>query len=642
MKRKRVISILFVALLLLLNIGSAVAQDDNEESRVIQQAPFNAADTARIKEIAKMLPKKCGLYAVPITNRKVWDEIAKNPNFANVISDAEPYLGKEFPAWSDSLYCDFYETGERPAGQAMLDARENCINKIVLAECLENKGRFLPLIEEGLISTANQNSWTLPAHDRWKANISGKSCSVDLNAATSGANYAVAYATLGDKLSKECRETLLKSIYRHVLDPVKRTMLSGNGSGWLKQTTNWNAVCLYGVTTVALSVIESPLERAAFVHLAEKYSENSIVGYPQDGYCTEGLGYHNYGFGNYIVLREILYQATEGKIDLFSDEKIRNIALFSHNIGIVNGVYPYNADCRWGVKASPYILNYCSRNLGLGLAEYDNLKFDKPDGDFAKTCLNILPNTATETPAAKSGAGFKLRHFFEVSNVLITRYAKDSGCNIAAAIKGGHNGEHHNHNDVGTYSVVVGNETLVGDVGGPTAYTDKTFSDKRYILYKVLSSFGHPVPLINGNEQRAGRKSAAKLISKNFTDEKDEFVIDIASAYSQDAKVDKLERHYELDRQGKGTFTIRDEFSYKVSQPFESAITTRSKYEISPDEKSITIIGEKSSVKIEITASGSFNINTSEITTESFTYTRIGVQVGGAKEGELQLKYIPL
>lgn len=639
---KRLTKIIATTTILLLSTITLSAQSQDGTSKIIPVKPFNAQDSLRIEEITKMLPKKCGLFAVPISNRKVWDEIAQRPSFANAIKDAEPYLESGFPKWSDSLYTEFFRTGARKAGEVMLEAREDCINILILAECLENKGRFMPLIEEGLVSISKQNSWVYPAHDYNQANFLGKNCTVDLTAATSGANYAIAYVTLKDKFSKEARQIIYESLMRHILNPVKSTMRSGKGHVWLSQTTNWNAVCLSGVTTAALALLEDRYERAAYVHLAEKYSQNSIVGYPKDGYCTEGLGYYNFGFRNYISLREILYQATDGKIDLFTDEKIRNIAQFPVNIEIVNGVCPYYADCRWDTTVSPYIVNYSSRNLGLGLEEYDNLTFDIFNTDFAQTCMSTMPNTISKSKPAPGGSGFKLRHYFDQSVVLVTRYAPDSECKIAAAIKGGHNNEHHNHNDVGTYTVIVGDETLMGDMGGPFEYTDKTFTDKRYVLYKILSSFGHPVPLISGNEQRAGRKHEAKLVSKNFTDLKDEFVIDIASAYSRDARIQKLERHFELNREGKGYLILRDEFIQDVAQPIETVITTRSKYEVAPDQKSITLTGERESVRIEIAATAAYDINICEITSGPFPYTRIGVQTKTAAEGSIELKYIPL
>ncbi len=47
-----------------------------------------------------------------------------------------------------------------------------------------------------------------------------------------------------------------------------------------------------------------------------------MKGYADDGYCSEGVGYYNYGFCAYILLREEEYRATQGKIDFFQTPKV--------------------------------------------------------------------------------------------------------------------------------------------------------------------------------------------------------------------------------------------------------------------------------------------------------------------------------
>jgi len=70
---------------------------------------------------------------------------------------------------------------------------------------------------------------------------------------------------------------------------------------------------LEGVTGAALAVIEPPEQRALFIAAAEHYSKYFLEGFTDDGYCSEGLGYWNYGFGYYIMLSEMIHQATAPK-----------------------------------------------------------------------------------------------------------------------------------------------------------------------------------------------------------------------------------------------------------------------------------------------------------------------------------------
>jgi hypothetical protein len=51
---------------------------------------------------------------------------------------------------------------------------------------------------------------------------------------------------------------------------------------------------------------------------------------------------------NYVTLREHLWQATGGRIDLFADERVRNAGCRIVRIEMADGCYPPIADCRAG------------------------------------------------------------------------------------------------------------------------------------------------------------------------------------------------------------------------------------------------------------------------------------------------------
>ena len=82
---------------------------------------------------------------------------------------------------------------------------------------------------------------------------------------------------------------------------------------WLTTTNNWNAVCLAGVTIAATAMIDDRHERAFYLAAAEKYIRNFLDGFTADGYCSEGLGYWNYGFGHFLLLAESLSSGDRGK-----------------------------------------------------------------------------------------------------------------------------------------------------------------------------------------------------------------------------------------------------------------------------------------------------------------------------------------
>lgn len=631
-------SIIFI--FFILNLLS-VCYAEGVSSNRIKQAPYNSKDSIRIQNIAKMLPVKPTGFGFPISNRDEWNKVASLSRFKNVVSEAEKFLNMPYPDWSDSLYLVFSEKGTRPSGQKMMKDRLAWLPPLVWAECIENKGRFLPVIEMVLQELTQQKAWTLPAHDRSLSNFNGTEYTVDLAAASNGFEYAQALYMLGGKLNSETRKIVINSLYECIFNPVKKSLLTGQGHRWLSRTDNWNSVCIEGVCGAALAVLDDPLERAFYVRMAEKYAPNSVSGFSEDGYCSEGLGYYNYGFGRYIQLRELLWQATDGKIDLFKNEKMKRIAAYGPNIEIWNNSYPYFSDCRNETTASEWVLWYCSRNLGLGIEKYDTLDFRGP-ARLVEGTLKTFPNSASLS-SLQTGNPLKpgIRSYFEVSGIVVSRPIPESDCNIAAAFKGGHNAENHNQNDVGAYTIVVGDQQIMGDAGGPHTYTNKTFSDVRYTLYKSLGSYGHPVPVVDGVEQVEGREAEAVVLKTDFTNDKDVFKVDFTSAYPSE-KLKKLIRTFELDRTGKGQVTVTDEFKLKKKAEFETSITTRSTVTILDNNN---LILERNGVraKVEIDASAPVEITQTTIEEDAPAYTRIGIKlINKSKDGVIAIKYSPI
>jgi hypothetical protein len=107
---------------------------------------------------------------------------------------------------------------------------------------------------------------------------------------------------------------------------------------------------------------------------------------------------------------------------------------------------------------------------------------------------------------------------------------------LYVAMKGGHNNESHNHNDVGSFIVYADNEPLFIDPG-VGEYTSKTFSDERYTIWTMQSGY-HNLPQINGTDQRDGREYAAKVVSH----QEGSLTLDIAGAYPEEAAVKSWKR----------------------------------------------------------------------------------------------------
>jgi hypothetical protein len=365
-------------------------------------------------------------------------------------------------------------------------------------------------------------------------------------------------------------------------------------NGWLTTTNNWNAVCLAGVTGAALALVEERRERAEFVAAAEKYIHNFLRGFTPDGYCSEGVGYWNYGFGHYVLLAETIRQATGGGLDLFALPEVAAPASFGTRIQILGGVSPAFADCAMNARPSAPLMWFLNRRFGLGLPEApearDNL------GHLFETAIYAFPNAASEAKPVAAGVGPGVRTWFADAGILIGRPAAGSACRMGVAIKGGHNAEHHNHNDVGSYVVVLGDRPVLLDPGSET-YTARTFSSRRYES-QLLNSFGHPVPVVAGQLQRTGEEAQGKVLRAEFTEPADTLVLDLRPAYDC-PELQSLERTVVYSREGAGSLTVTDRVEFTAPQSFATALLTQGEWERRGDGALLVRDGDEA-LRVEI------------------------------------------
>lgn len=532
---------------------------------------------ARVKDVEAMLSKEAAGFGVPAADRGAWEKLAGKDSFKGVIADAEELLRTPIPEQSDDLYLDYSRTGNRTRWQRVSGRRRGRVLTLVLAECLENKGRFVAPFEEVVRALCSERTWVMPAHDQSLTNFNGKVVDIDLGSSLLGWSLATADYLLGDKLGQESRRMIRDNLERRIFKPYE-DMVAGKRkrNWWMTATNNWNAVCLGSVTGSALAVIDSRQRRAAFIVAAENYSQNFLKGFTDDGYCSEGLGYWNYGYGYYAMLSESIHQATGGKVDILDNDRAKAAGAFGANIEIGNGAYPAFADC--SVRAAPGsgLMYFVSRRFGMGLQKWEDTDPAGPGGSLYESMMYSFENSARRTPSKKNvSQELPVRSWFDKAGVLVSRPGPNSQSQLAVALKGGHNDEHHNHNDVGSFVVVLGDEALLLDPGGEV-YTARTFSSRRYDS-KVLNSFGHPVPVVAGKLQRTGGKARARILKSEFTDLADTLELDISSAYDV-PELKELKRTFIYSRSGAGSLAVLDSAIFSKPSTFATAIVTLDKW----------------------------------------------------------------
>jgi hypothetical protein len=607
--------------------------------------PLKPIDEQRVKEIENILSDKPSGFGEPYDKREVWDKLLKSGDYDRFLRGMKNY---NFPAFSKDDYFSLSNGSASSSnlGLSMMRKRAEGLAKVTWAECLQNEGKYTQMVEDGLRDIINQKSWVSPRSDHDFKNYNGVEYSVELTSSLYAHTIAQTLYMMGDKISPKLREEAVNALYIRIFNPIHhkfKTQNNNKENHFLIADNNWNHVCLAGLVGAALTVIEDKHERAVFTYIGEYYSRNGLAGFNDDGYCAEGVIYYNYGFGHYILLRESIWQATGGKIDLFDDPKVQKIANYAPNIEIINGVYPAISDGREGAKPSEEMMIYLNRSLALGITQYDTLTNKSGTSNNRLNVMMAFPNSSSKSQPGKNiqKEGVKIRSLFEQTGVLVCRPLPGSSANIGVALKGGNNGESHNHNDVGSYTVVQGNQIMAGDPG-VIPYAANIFNPQYRYTYKTVGSFGHPVPLVAGTQQQPGAQARSKTVRTKFKKKKDNITLDIASAYNV-PELERLERTMDYDRSSVGSITFTDYFKYAKPEGFETAISTRSEWTQTSDN-TLLLTRDNEKMLVNFSSPGNMLLLKSEEISEGGTpYTRIGIYFSKpVTEGQIIITYKPL
>jgi len=522
---------------------------------------------------AASLPEKpCGIGR-QASDRAWWDGCARTPEAAQAVKRAEGWMGRPMPAFDPERYLDYVTNGDRTRYQEINSRRWDRFSCLVMGECLEGKGRFVPGIDETVRSLCSDPSWILPAHDHGALVFKGDNPYADLAAASNGYQMALAAWLLDGRLPAETLKLMRDNVSRRLTGPVLKT-IDGTapknvlaGHWWAKANHNWNAVCTAGAVGAILATEPSRETRAKAVDWAVANMDVFLSGFGKDGYCTEGLGYWNYGFGHFAVLAETLRAQTGGAVDLFRKDSVRRIASAPAGLEIADGVYPSFADCGLGARPDAGLVEFVKWRLaGEPFSGRAFAPLSSPGMIYQMMAGLVARRDATAAVGGKRAA-LPPRSWFEDSGVCVVRPATPGG--MAAAWKGGHNAEHHNHNDVGTTVVVWKGRPVLADPGS-MVYRAETFSKDRYRL-PIMGSFGHSVPVAAGFLQTEGARCRGKVLKTDFTDARDTVAMDISSAYPGSGLV-SLERRWTYQRDGGGSLLIEDRFAFGKPSAFATAL----------------------------------------------------------------------
>lgn len=489
---------------------------------------------------------------------------------AQLLGKAEADMAQPIPALSAELYLDFQRTGRREGYEDAQRQRRNMLYRLTLAEWLEGKGRFSAAIENIAWARLEETNWAWPAHAR-TLDLPDRP-TLDLAAAMTALDLAEMAYLVGQELSPSLLARIASEVDRRAIGPF----LERNDLWWLhttpeKQVNNWTAVCVAGVVGAAC-YLETDLDRLAEIitrglHSLADYLET----FDSQGGSSEGPDYWSYGFGNYVVLAHLLHARTGGAIDLLGGELIRDIAQFPLRTVMAPGVWVSFSDSDSNPSFHPGLLTHLAERLDLSELTALGMRNDFAVDHFNQFAwpLRQFAWPLPETNAAFSGS----RHdWYQDMAWMISRLDPAEAGSLRLAVKGGHNDEMHNQNDVGSLIVVSKGKVVLTDPGRGR-YSKAYFGPERYGNI-FASSRGHSVPVVNGFEQVEGAGHAASVVRHAHDGSQDLLELDMAAAYPDEAGLETLRRRVTLDRAGAGRVLLEDSFAFAADGQFQSVLVT--------------------------------------------------------------------
>ncbi len=527
-----------------------------------------------------------------------WDERA---NWAAVPEDLSTPIVRQAEAdqkagWNAVLattFLEFKRNGNRSRYEAQSFGRHSQLERLVLAECLEGKGRFVDDIVNGVWLICEESFWGASAHLYMQKGGPGLYDITDPIIELFGAETAQLLAWIKylvgaqlDQVSPLVNKRIVLETERRILEPARnRDDFWWMGFGKNTRTArlnNWTPWINSNLLVANLLLEEdSKLRIAETVRIARSLDAYLNQYWPDAGE-EEGAGYFSASPMCYFEAVSMLDAATGKSTNILANPFIDAMARYILNAHIAEDAYIDYGDAH--VHAGPegsLLYRYGRAVHDDQLAAYGAYYAAKRDlsnkeatngrqrGVNLPSMSRALPLLleATELRNAK-GADVLVRDAWYPNLGLVTARVKaDSADGMYFAVLAANNGRSHSHNDTGSYIIYQDGQPVAIDVGFE-AYTAKTFSPDRYTIWTMQSAY-HNLPTIGGVMQHDGVSFQATDRKFDNDENRATYSFNIAEAYPKEAGVKSWLRTVTLDRKI-NKVTVEENFELEGAKPGES------------------------------------------------------------------------
>ena len=465
---------------------------------------------------------------------------------------AEEYRDQPYPMRLASGFLDFSRTGSRKSDETPYFFRRRKLCAAVLACCAGEDA--LDAVTDGIWCICEESSWVISAHN--VNPIPGAPTTaeyplpdpdrpyIDLFAAQTGMILSLTLHLLKpqlDEVSPMLAQRVQRELRLRILSPFMET----DAFWWMgvkrQDLCNWTPWILSNVMYTAGACRLPRAQLAALLDRACRMLDRWLAVVPKDGGCDEGAGYWNMAGGALADCLELLERVTEGRMCLWQEPHAAAILRFPMAVALGDGWYANFADC----DARPWLSGERLQLAGEKLSDAALTAFGSGLRGSLADQLNDVPHFGRllsllfHPPVQAAPASLPQQVWLPDLQLRVVR--RDG---MILCCKGGHNGESHNHNDVGSFMLYVDGMPLLVDAGNMT-YTAVTFSDRRYTLWNTRSAY-HNVPLVCGMEQAPGREHCAREVRML----PDGLSLELGAAYPEEAGIERLHRQLSLEGEG--------------------------------------------------------------------------------------------
>ena len=526
--------------------------------------------------------------------RAAWEAVPADIRAA-AVERAEAAQKEGWQALLATSFLEFKRNGNRTHYQNANFGRRAKLTSLVLAECMEGKGRFVDDITNGVWLICEESFWGAPAHlSAQKAGVGLPDVTepiIELFGAETVQLLAWTRYLVGeplDKVSPLINKRITLEAERRILEPARNRddfwWMGLNGSG--RRLNNWTPWINSNLLVANLILEEDPKLRLHEMTRIARSVDQYLNEYWPDAGEEEGPGYFSRSVLSFFECVSTFESATGNSTNILATPFIDAMGRYILNAHICENNYIDYGDAH--VHASPdgnllYRFGkavhdeqleafgaWCAARRGLtATAQASGRSEGRGETSLSRPLADVMEANEIRK-ASKEDVLLRDSHYPDLG-LVTARVKAGSAAGMYFADLAANNGRSHSHNDTGSYIIYQDCEPVAIDVG-VEAYTAKTFSGQRYSIWTMQSAY-HNLPTIGGVMQHNGREYKATDHKYESNDERATYSFNIATAYPKEAGVKSWVRTVTLDRVH-DRITVEEDFELERAVPVSLSVMT--------------------------------------------------------------------